>query len=77
MAVERNARHGEHVLNASGSERSVAYPKCDPNLQKNAKDVSAKPIEKQVVQLAHVFNRRKTLTLCFFKGTLTSGNVIF
>ena len=45
VAVERNARHGEHVLNASGSERPVAYPKCDPNVQKNAKDVSAKPIE--------------------------------
>ena len=27
VAVERNARHGEHVLNASGSERPVAYPK--------------------------------------------------
>lgn len=45
MAVERNAAHGGHVLNASGSERPVPYPKCDPILQKNAKHVSSKPIE--------------------------------
>ena len=77
MAVERNAAHGGHVLNASGSERPVPYPKCDPILQKNAKKCFFKTNREQLVQLAHVFNRRKTLTLCFFKGTLTTGNVIF